>query len=52
MDIYGNMVYSEDSSICKSATHMGVLSSTVPTPFEILIEKGLNQYESGFRNGI
>lgn len=31
---------------------MGVLNSATPKPFEVIIEKGNNQYESGFRNGI
>ena len=48
VNIYGNMVYSEDSSLCKAAAHMGVLTSTSfnkPSKFVVVIERGRNLYE-------
>jgi hypothetical protein len=37
--IYGSISYTEDSSICKAASHMGVLGSNLK-PFKVMVERG------------
>lgn len=49
--IYGSLIYSEDSVICKSAYHMGVISASGGN-FIIMIQKGMKNYKSEVRNGI
>jgi len=48
--VYGNQVYSEDSSLCKASEHLGV---NVPNKkFKVIIERFRNLYEGGASNGI
>ena len=45
VSVFGSTVYSEDSSLCKAATHLGILDinpSVKSLKFKILIEKGWN----------
>jgi len=44
-------MYSEDSSICKSAYHSGILPAN-GGEFIVKIEKALYSYQSEIRNGI
>ena len=36
--VYGSLIYSEDSSLCKSATHMGV-NIKKEIEFKVLVDK-------------
>lgn len=47
----GDMVYAEDSSLCKSSEHMGV-NSKVGKVFKVVVERFRTLYEGGSRNGI
>jgi hypothetical protein len=49
--IYGDMKYSRDSSICKSAYHAGILTGP-GQKILILFEQGLKKYKSQLRSGI
>lgn len=51
VNIYGSLIYSEDSSICKSAYHMGVISAS-GGQFSVLIGPSQNGYKPETRNGI
>ena len=49
--IYGDGIYSEDSSICKAAFHAGVLTKG-GDKIKLTIVRGESFYKSGQRNGI
>lgn len=51
VNIYGSLVYSEDSSICKAAYHMGVIPANGAS-FSVLISPGQHNYKPVTRNGI
>ena len=51
MKVIGDMVYSEDSSICKAAEHMGV-NSKVGKVFKVMVERFRTLYEGSMRNSI
>ncbi|KAH7650306.1 hypothetical protein FG379_003378 [Cryptosporidium bovis] len=51
--IYGSDgVYSEKSSICRAALHVGVISSTTGGMFNVALEGPKNSYEGSVKNGI
>jgi len=50
-DIWGSQIYSEDSSICKSAYHSGVLPANGGQVI-VKIEKSLYSYQQESRNGL
>ena len=49
--IYGDGIYSEDSSICKAAFHAGVLQKA-GDKVKLTVVRGESFYKSGQRNGI
>jgi hypothetical protein len=49
--IYGDMKYSKDSSICRSAFHAGILRKSGQS-FFMVFEDSLKKYKSQVRNGI
>jgi len=51
VQVYGDIKYSEDSGICKSAFHSGALSDK-GGQFIMKVESGLNEYKGSFRSGV
>jgi hypothetical protein len=51
MNVYGNDLYSGDSSICQAALHAGMVSNR-GGDVEFKIEKGENEYQASKRNSI
>ena len=51
VNIYGSLIYSEDSSLCKAAYHMGVISAGGGV-FSVLIGPSQLHYNPETRNGI
>jgi len=51
VNIYGSLIYSEDSSLCKAAYHMGVISASGGL-FSVLIGPRQMNYKPETRNGI
>lgn len=51
VNIYGSMIYSEDSSICKAAYHMGVIPASGGL-FAVLIGPSQPHYAPETKNGI
>ena len=51
VNIYGSLIYSEDSSLCKAAYHMGVISASGGL-FSVLIGPRQTNYKPETRNGI
>ena len=51
VQVYGDLMYSEDSGICRSAFHSGALSDK-GGQFLMKIESGLNEYKGSFRSGV
>ena len=49
--VLGDMVYAEDSSLCKSSEHMGV-NSKVGKVFKVVVERFRTLYEGASRNSI
>ena len=49
--VIGDMVYSEDSSLCKAAEHMGV-NSKVGKVFKVMVQRFRTLYDAGMRNAI
>jgi hypothetical protein len=51
-NVLGNLIYSDDSAICKSAIHAGFIKDEEGGEFMLEIANGLDKYESSFKNGI
>jgi LCCL domain len=51
-DIWGTDVYTDDSSICTAAVHVGLIRREAGGRVTILIRPGLDQYRGSIRNGI
>lgn len=51
INVFGDTVYSADSSICQSAIHFGVLSDK-GGELELQIEQGQKQYKKQYKNGV
>ena len=51
VNIYGDMIYSEDSSICKAATHSGSLQKPGAI-VKLSVLRGESLYKAGVRNGV
>ena len=51
-DIWGTDVYTDDSSICTAAVHVGLILRETGGRVTILIRPGLDHYRGSIRNGI
>ena len=49
--VMGDLIYSEDSSICRASEHMGV-NTKLGTVFKVIVERFRTQYEAAIRNAI
>jgi hypothetical protein len=50
--IWGNVVYTDDSSVCTAAVHSGVIGREFGGQVRIVIRPGLASYPSVTRNGV
>ena len=50
--IWGTDTYSDDSSVCTAAVHMGFLTRETGGIFRIVVRPGLEAYEGSLRNGV
>jgi hypothetical protein len=51
-DVWGTDTYSDDSSVCTAAVHMGMLSRELGGRVRIVIRPGQEAYQGTIRNGI
>jgi len=51
-DIWGTDVYTDDSSICTAAVHVGLIKRETGGRVTIIIRPGLDHYRGSIRNGI
>lgn len=51
-NVFGNLIYSDDSSICKSAIHAGFIKNEEGGEFLVEIANGVEKYDSSFKNEI
>lgn len=51
-NVFGTLIYSDDSSVCKSAIHAGFIKNVDGGEFILEIANGLDKYESSFKNDI
>ena len=51
-NVFGNLIYSDDSSVCKAAIHAGFVKDAEGGEFLVEITNGLAKYESSFKNDI
>ena len=49
--VYGSLMYSEESSICKASAHMGI-NIKKDIEFKVLVDKFQSSYESAVKNNI
>lgn len=49
--VYGSLMYSEESSICKASSHMGV-NIKKEIEFKVLVDKFQSSYDSEIKNNI
>ena len=49
--IYGDMTYSQDSSICKAAFHSGSLATKI-SKIKVIIHQGLDEYKASNKMGV
>lgn len=51
-NVFGSLIYSDDSSVCKAAIHAGFIKNEEGGEFLMEIANGLDKYESAFKNDI
>ena len=51
-DIWGTGVYSDDSSVCTAAVHMGMLTREVGGRVRVVIRPGQEAYQGSIQHGI
>jgi hypothetical protein len=50
--VWGTDVYTDDSSVCTAAVHVGKITIDAGGPVEIEIRPGQDSYQGSQRNGI
>jgi hypothetical protein len=50
--IWGNFTYTDDSSVCTAAVHLGVIRHDIGGSVRILIQPGLASYSGAAQNGV